>query len=233
MTTDTKARILDAAEARFSEQGYAATSLRDITTLAGANLASVNYYFGSKEDLLKAVFQRLVVPVNNERLRLLDEAEAKAGHGPLDVEPVVRAFLGPAFRTATEGQFMQLVGRMHSETDSNFRDVFLRLFVEVAQRFGAALGRALPDLETEEVMSRLHFMIGSLAHTQVRLRCGGKVLPPHAQEQHELLEALTRFAVAGMRAAGPQSGATVRATKSSRRGHGRATRGPYRTGERA
>lgn len=236
MTIDTKTRILDAAEIRFAEHGYSATSLRDITTLANANLASVNYHFGSKGDLLKAVFQRRLVPVNDKRLRLLDEVEAKAGRGPLDVELVVRAFLVPVFQKGTESglrqpKFMQLVGRMHSETNSDFREVFSQLFVEVSKRFVSALSRACPDLETEEVMSRLHFMIGSLAHTQVWLTCGGGALPLPAHEHNELLEALTRFSVAGMRAEGVRSGAAVSAAKLSHQGNGRARRRPYLAGE--
>ncbi len=75
----TKTRILDTAEQLFAEKGYAATSIRNITTEAGVNLASVNYHFGSKETLLHQVFARRIGPVNEVRIRLLDEAEAKWG----------------------------------------------------------------------------------------------------------------------------------------------------------
>src|SRR3954462_8973427 len=47
----TTEKILDTAEALFMEHGFEATSLRAITTAAGVNLASVNYHFGSKEEL--------------------------------------------------------------------------------------------------------------------------------------------------------------------------------------
>ena len=57
MAIDTKARILDAAERLFADNGYSATSLRDITNEAGVNLAAVNYHFGSKEALLSAVLE--------------------------------------------------------------------------------------------------------------------------------------------------------------------------------
>ena len=53
---DTRARILDAAEALFIEQGFVATSMRAITTRAGVNLAAAHYHFGSKEGLLGAAF---------------------------------------------------------------------------------------------------------------------------------------------------------------------------------
>ena len=47
---DTKQKILDAAEQLIAEQGYAATSLRQIIAEAGVNLASIHYHFGSKDD---------------------------------------------------------------------------------------------------------------------------------------------------------------------------------------
>ena len=77
MATDTKDRILDAAERLFADKGYSATSLRDITQEAEVNLAAVNYHFGSKEALLTALLERRLDPVNRKRLELLDAAEAE------------------------------------------------------------------------------------------------------------------------------------------------------------
>lgn len=48
---DTRRRILEAAGPLFAEKGYEATNVREITTRAGANQASINYHFGSKEKL--------------------------------------------------------------------------------------------------------------------------------------------------------------------------------------
>ena len=56
--TDTKTRILDAAEKLFAERGFSETSLRLITSKAEVNLASVNYHFGSKKELIRAVLAR-------------------------------------------------------------------------------------------------------------------------------------------------------------------------------
>lgn len=49
--TPTEERILEAAREQFLKKGYAATKTRDIATLAGINLALMNYYFRSKENL--------------------------------------------------------------------------------------------------------------------------------------------------------------------------------------
>ena len=53
---DTVRRLLEAAEDLLLTQGQAATTLRDITDRAGANVASVSYHFGSKDALLSQVF---------------------------------------------------------------------------------------------------------------------------------------------------------------------------------
>ncbi|MGY3054529.1 TetR/AcrR family fatty acid metabolism transcriptional regulator [Pedobacter sp. UYEF25] len=47
--TDKKTAILTAAEKLFCSGGYEGTSTRQIAKEAGANMAMINYYFGSKE----------------------------------------------------------------------------------------------------------------------------------------------------------------------------------------
>ena len=67
MASDTKRRILDAAELLMGEKGFTSTSMRDITAAAKVNHASVNYHFGSKEALLAAVLERRLQPINEQR----------------------------------------------------------------------------------------------------------------------------------------------------------------------
>ncbi|MDD2245582.1 MAG: TetR/AcrR family transcriptional regulator [Proteiniphilum sp.] len=54
-TSTTEQKIIRAADKIFTQKGYAATRTRDIAEEAGANLALLNYYFGSKEKLFKYV----------------------------------------------------------------------------------------------------------------------------------------------------------------------------------
>ncbi len=54
----TKEKILDVAEGLFAEYGFNDTSLRTITGKANVNLASVNYHFGDKKTLVRAVLDR-------------------------------------------------------------------------------------------------------------------------------------------------------------------------------
>jgi AcrR family transcriptional regulator len=49
--------ILHVAEQLFAEQGFDGTSIRDIAQHAGVNLAMINYYFGSKENLMASLLE--------------------------------------------------------------------------------------------------------------------------------------------------------------------------------
>src|SRR6266478_9681248 len=95
---DTRSRILDVAEELFGEQGLDRVSIRDITKKAKVNLAAINYHFGGKEDLIAAVFERRVVPVNEARLAALDLVEKSAGKGILELEAILEAFIRPALQ---------------------------------------------------------------------------------------------------------------------------------------
>ena len=53
-------QIIDAAEKRFAENGFEGTSVRDIASDAGINIAMISYYFGSKEKLLEAIFNHRI-----------------------------------------------------------------------------------------------------------------------------------------------------------------------------
>ena len=57
---DKKEHILDVAEKIFSELGYDGASTRVISGEANVNMAMLNYYFGSKEGLYLAVFERKI-----------------------------------------------------------------------------------------------------------------------------------------------------------------------------
>jgi len=55
--TGTRERLLEIACNLFAEKGYARASISEITRLAGANKAAVNYHFGSKEKLYQEAWR--------------------------------------------------------------------------------------------------------------------------------------------------------------------------------
>lgn len=208
--SETKDRLLDAAEELFAERGVAETSLREITTLARANLAAVNYHFGGKDGLLEAVFARRLAPVNRERLALLDAFERQVGDEPVPLEEILYANLAPPFRTleqlgAAGERFMRIVARINADPSSPLHEVFVRQFDEIRTRFLAALARALPELDADEIERRFHYTLAAMIHTF----CWGKHIGPLSagprDQREQVFASLVAFAAAGMRA--PAAGA--------------------------
>ena len=161
---DTKQKILDTAEKLFAQQGYAATSMRQIISGAGVNLAAIHYHFGSKEELLDGLILRKAGPVNAERLARLDELTAAGGGKPRNVEDVLEAFLRLMATMASQNeQFVRLMGRLFGE--GLMFHIVQKHFQHVMARFVTALRQVLPGLPEQELMWRIHFMMGALAHT--------------------------------------------------------------------
>lgn len=55
--TQTRERILGAADALFGELGFDVTTTRDIAERSGVNKALIHYHFGTKDDLLEALLE--------------------------------------------------------------------------------------------------------------------------------------------------------------------------------
>jgi AcrR family transcriptional regulator len=197
--SDTKDKILDTAERLIGERGYAATSLRQIIAEAGVNLAAVHYHFGSKEDLLDAVVARKVTPVNEARVARLNLVEAEAGCGQPEVEKILKSFLLPTAEVAGRNPgFVRLMGQMLAE--GMMPRIVEKHFQATGLRFVAALRRAIPELPEDELMWRVHFMIGAMAHTM----CRAPVFPHATGEAGDMeprMERLVTFLSAGFRAA--------------------------------
>ncbi len=52
-----KERILDTAVQIFARKGYASSGMRELADAAEVNLAMINYFFGSKKELLKVILE--------------------------------------------------------------------------------------------------------------------------------------------------------------------------------
>lgn len=166
---DTRLRILDAAETLFTEHGFEATTLRQITGAAEVNLAAVNYHFGSKEELIREVFRRRLTWLNQQRLQQLDRLEADAAGQPLKPSQILEVFFGVALRMAADTKgggrtFMRLLGRTYTKPSEFVRGFLAEEYAAVTARFKAALIKALPGVPGEEILWRFHFMLGAVSY---------------------------------------------------------------------
>lgn len=207
---ETQQRILDAAERLFARNGFAATSLRNVTGEAGVNLAAVHYHFGSKEALVAAVFARRLRPLNDERLGLLAAAEEEArqaGEPAPTVERILSALVVPTASLAAReaGELSLLAGLLGRVNDESCADLVRSLhgqFEAVTSRFLEALAGSLPDLAQDELYMRFHFVIGTVASSlgaprRLELLSGGSV---DTHDLGALADSLVTFLAAALRA---------------------------------
>lgn len=165
---ETRERILDVAEAEFSQHGFEGVALRTVATLAKVDTALLHYYFDSKKGLFDAVFLRRAEVLNRDRLEALDRYEAEAGDN-VTVEGAMAAFLNPVLeRCATAGPnwraYFALIGVVNN-TPVWGGETMTRYFDPVIHRLIAVLRKALPQAKEEDLFWSYHLLSGSLTLT--------------------------------------------------------------------
>ena len=164
----TKTKILNAAEVLFADKGFNGTSLREITSQAEVNLAAVNYHFGSKKELIKAVMSRYMNELS-PRLESALHALCLDEVQPTLVE-VFSAFLDPllhlnSFKENGTSTFLQLLGRGFTDNQGFLRWFLTTQYPGVFTNFTQAVQKAYPELSKEEMFWRLHFTMGTIVFT--------------------------------------------------------------------
>jgi AcrR family transcriptional regulator len=167
--TDTAQRILDTGERLFAQRGFHCTSIRVLSHEAQVNLAAINYHFGSKENLLEAVIERRLVPLNQlqmKKLQTVRETALREERRP-KTKDVLLAMIEPTFtfrQSLLENRnFFTLVCRLLSKTEGTSRAIFQKKFKPLFSLLINTLKEALPELPEEVLIWRLFFSIGALA----------------------------------------------------------------------
>lgn len=206
--SDTKEKLLDSAEHLFAHKGYRGTSLREITGKAGANLASVNYHFGSKTSLLEAVIRRRILPLNQLRKKRLESVRETAlqKRSRPDAGDVLLAFIEPTLLFMDSGpgaeNFVTFIGRSFTDPDDTVRKVFLRFIKPIFHLLFESLCDALPQHQQDVIFWRLHFTMGALFHSMHV--CGNISLGPKnilaGVDARSLIRQILPYVTAGVKA---------------------------------
>lgn len=116
--TTTEQKIKEAAASIFQQKGYAATRTRDIADEAGINLALLNYYFRSKENLFKIIMKEKfitffghIIPVAIDATTTLDYKIKMIANSYIDMliqNPELPLFVISELRN-NEEQFLSMV----------------------------------------------------------------------------------------------------------------------------
>lgn len=158
---DTRERLLITAEQMYVEHGHETMSLRQITQLAGTNLAAVNYYFRSKDGLVQAMLARRLDPINKARLAMLARFSDTYGDS-LTCEHVFGAIVIPVLNASVDRLSASATAAFGLRAASDLSP-FVRNFLgdrygAVSERFFDAFHRALPTVAREELRWRLSLL---------------------------------------------------------------------------
>ncbi len=196
--------MVDAAEELFAADGFEAASLRAVMRAADADPGSVHYHFGGREALAAAVLERVLAPLNTQRVELLEEAEAKAT-GLIPLEQLVEAIVRPDFEAAhalnQKGRGRaRLMGAIYINPAAFVTAEVERHFRPVAQRFMPYMAAALPQVDPQLVAWRVRWSLFGLI--------GALLLDPDEPFSVDLNEMIARVVAvgsAGLSAPNPRS----------------------------
>jgi AcrR family transcriptional regulator len=157
---DPKEEIIAAADEILAKAGASAATVRAITGLAGVNTASINYHFGSRDGLFVVVCGRRMQPANQEILKTLQALDERGA--PPDVAEIFRPLVDTAFRIWVNDDVLKALRSLLFTSPETADRLNVTAMSEVYDRMRAALMRACPHLNAQQVRQRFAFSIGAI-----------------------------------------------------------------------
>lgn len=195
----TRQRLLLNAERLMAEKGIAATSVREITEASGANVASVNYYFGSKSDLLLELLKSRFQQLDAELLARLEAVKSERNGSPPGIEDLTGAYfdalvnLGFNAKTGQRDPFIYLIQRASSEQESVLINAQDYSAAGISKLFDM-LATTVPELDRDTLHPKM--LIGLMFTTSV----DAMEAMAAGEDNGAMVNAIRAFLVAGVKA---------------------------------
>ena len=198
-------RLLNAAEELFCEHGFEATSIRDIAAVAGCNIASVNYYFGGKEQLYREVWRRHLILVRDSRLASIDKVMSQNDEQPR-LEDLLRSyantFVEPLVDESKARRFMKLMAREMIDRRLPPNMFFEEMIIPIMTALQRALVKTCPGLQQSKAQLVILSLVGQLMHAlhskTMFEQADNPELPKF--DLSEVVNHIVKFSAAGIRA---------------------------------
>ncbi|WP_378941198.1 TetR family transcriptional regulator [Mesorhizobium sp. ANAO-SY3R2] len=175
---DTRGALLRAATFVFADRGFDAATLREVTRVAGANIAAVNYHFRTKDELLRLTLVHCLGPLNAARLKAIAECEE-------DPRPslwlVLRAIVAPFVELSLDERGGRAAIRLMLQTKALPRkltnEILAEQFDELHRRSRAMLQRLAPHLSEVQIALRYEYIRGAILHIVADLDPNARRMP--------------------------------------------------------
>lgn len=192
-------RLLDSSEELFCDHGFDGVSVRDIAASADCNIASINYYFGSKENLYIEMFRRHVSKLLDEQIKNIQKI-MNSNHPTLDL--LIRTLVTSALKSLNNNRGKRPLIKMmvremlhpHLKTEIVFDEVISKFFIELHK----AIMTLCPELKPENGMLCIYFLDGIILHALLFIEFYFEHCPNLKVD--DLIEHIVRFSTAGVRA---------------------------------
>lgn len=165
--TETRQKILDAAETMFTEHGLNGVSLRQIASRADISISHLQYHFKTKEELYHAVFERRILAINDDRLSRLERIETGSGFDGAHLEDIVRALVEPMVLRSADHEtggdnYATLLNQISHEPAEYARRISREFFDPIARITIRAFSKALPSLDMTSLPWAYIFAAGAM-----------------------------------------------------------------------
>jgi AcrR family transcriptional regulator len=169
---ETRARILAAALEEASDSGIHETSLAAIAARAAVAIGSVNYHFGSREELLR----ELMASLTHGLLSRLDAAEASDGADFFERERT--GLLVYLEHLRANPSYLRLAGEIRQHDPALYRRTVAGWLARVSSRIRSGIESGdLRPMDDAEIAAQAYFMLGANQFLDQRVRRDGLPFP--------------------------------------------------------
>lgn len=180
---ETKEKILNVARVLFADHGYEGTSIRDIAKAAEVNVASVNYYFSSKENLFLEILKTGYCECAQEMRALLEKNNGDLEGTMVDI---FRYFVDNSHDLRSHFKLMMSAQHSHHLTTEGSED---RMYGPPGGMVIAeALKKLSPSAQDEDIHWALKTLFSHVTHLSLIHSCCLKTnqdIPFSSQEDLE------------------------------------------------
>ena len=199
-SADTRQRLVDAAANLFANKGFEHVTVREICKASNANVAAVNYHFGDKAGLYRAVVMRAI-----DVMRETNELSQRAGDGlsPEDqIRGFVRVFVGRIMGDSPTSWIHRLMAR-EMERPTDVLDLVMQQVLKPRIDYLCTVIGAIMRLQPDD--PRVMRCVTSL---QVQCLIAARPIPkpiaksfgPLGHDVESMVEHIVEFSLGGMKA---------------------------------
>lgn len=199
----TRDRLLLEACRQFAQRGYAETRIQDVCRAAGANIAAVNYHFGGKEGLYRAVWDHaLEKAIADEEASALRPLSADADREWL--YKYVRACVQSVFDTGMPGVLRRLMTQEVAAPSPISADLLANhiapRYGELTARLRRMMGEGSTDYQVGCAVFAINALFSCLAMNGTARRALFRTDAPTPAEAEQFTREICAFLMGGVRA---------------------------------